>query len=181
MLALLIMPLVSADVIVDDPSTRDIPYNVFISNLEDYPNYVFVHGSRGLEGMCEFRMIEGDGRVPEMTYKFCSSEVYAIKKSSFNNGFLEEINKKNETEKDIYLASINAINVLSGPHSSYVSVPILSTKKSITNYYLIDLENLDPSPDKVITEKNNIFYAYILLPIIALVIIILILIKRKRK
>lgn len=176
LIAMMILPLVSADVII--PGYHQMGITNKITNIHDFPDYVFLSvGSLGeiQTSMCPVKIVE-NGNI-DSYYKFCSVSVYAIKKSDFNE---QEIMSMNESQAQDYFNSSNVQLVIQDISTSS-SVKISSSVKGITNYYNIDLNSVKNTPDKTVTEKSYLTYVYIGVPILALLIVIFILIKRRRK
>lgn len=174
---------VNADVQI--PGTRGIGIKNIISNINDFPDYIFVSTAKLGEGfnfgMCPIKTIDKDGEVPSY-YKFCIVSVYAIKGSEFNQTYVMELSQNisgNAEELQTYFSSLNAKEVIKGI-STYTTVPVSSTEESITKYYKIDLETVKENPDTTSTGRNYLFYVYISLSLIALLIIIFLLIRKRR-
>lgn len=192
MLAFIIFPMVSADIIMIMPGYHGISINNYISNMNDFPDYVFVSGGNENWGfgtsMCPIKEIGGDGLI-ESYYKFCSISVYALEKSQIATEILENIQDEtfmysmNHTEAENYLQefliSSNAKEVISDIRT-YKEVPVASIQTDINNYYEIDLSQVKMVPDTEEIEKSNLVYLYIVVSLVSLITIILILIKRRR-
>ena len=110
-------------------------------------------------------------------YKNCQISVYAIKRSNFDFDYISNLNL---TESYSYLSSSQAKEVIKNIRT-YEEVPIQSPKKSINYYYNINLNEIKEKPDKIVVEKNHLYYTYIMLSIIALLAIIIILVRRRIK
>ena len=177
-LCLIILPIISADVI--DPGYSPITVNNYITNINDFPAYIFISGGNlGIE-MCPLEIID-DEQIGSY-YKFCDVFVYAIPKDKFNNTKIEEINFEKETnleEIKLYFNSIGGKEVITNINT-YETKPISNSVKERKNYYTISLSQVKTQPDEIKTSKSNLIYFYILAPIIAILIIIFILIKRKK-
>ena len=185
---LMIFPVVSADVIM--PGTKVIQINNKITNLPDYPDYVFV-SALDIDNeyvhpgwkMCSPKLVEEDGTIYSRHYKLCRISVYAVKNSDINlNEFDAKGNLKlelNETETEAYFLSLNPKKVIKNV-KSFDTVSITSTKESEKVFYVVDLSQVKETPDNQEIEKNNLAYIYLGISILALVIIILILIKREK-
>lgn len=195
----LVLPFVSADVIIEGYHSIDI--NNRITNINDFPNYTFISGpdeeaEPGLS-MCKIKIIKEEGLI-EIYYKFCSISVYAIENSKLDyevlnklmnpgnyaeystineNGRVSDINySKVEEDYKKFLIDSDAIKILSGITTSK-TVSDTNSIEEINNSYIIDA-NLLVSNNQT-TEKNNLIYFYIGIPILALIIILVIILKRK--
>jgi hypothetical protein len=184
----LLIPLASADIIT--PGFEPIGITNQISNIQDYPDHVFLMvsylGGEINNDMCSIKIINSDGIIPG-AYKFCDINVYAIEKSKFNQEQFDEIlNVQILSTQDRILMSEQITEFLSTSEAKevisdiehYRQVPITSTIKSKTNYYEIDLSQSLTSPTKITKERSTLFYLYIIIPIIAIAIIIF-LVKRR--
>lgn len=174
-LLIMVMPLLSADIL--RPGYTHIPINNYITNVNDFPEYVFITVGGG--PMCSIYEIQNG--VIESQYKFCSLNVYAVEKNKFKEEDIPDGKSQTYNEDvETYLTGVNAIKVIDNIHF-YKEVPIFSTEKAIKNYYSIDLNQVKEKPDKIDTKKNNLFYVYIIVPIIALLIILFIIHRKMRK
>ncbi len=172
--SLFIIPIASADMIA--PGTHQVNINNEITNINEFPDYVFISGCELGLSERSLELIPNTGEIPEY-YKFCSVSVYAIEKSKFNQTLFTELNEqKNATE---FLQNSEAKKVLKNIKSS-TSLLDINPTLSIKNQYTIDLSIIKDKPNSQIKEKDSSFYFYILIPIIALILIILILIKRRK-
>jgi hypothetical protein len=172
---------VSADVIM--PGERPITINNYITNINDFPDYIFVSAGGIGTGMCPLQRVGSDGKISDQYYKFCGVFVYAIPKDKFDINKINEINENESLsgqEVKSYLDSIGGTEVLKDINI-YKQVPDVSPVKEENNQYNISLSQVKKEPDKVDTTRNKLIYVYILVPIIAILIIILILIKRNKK
>lgn len=177
---ILTIAIVSAD--ITTPGFHGISIKNNITNINDFPDYVFVSGGDIGPGMCPMRIIDDSGII-ESYYKFCSVYVYAIPKENFNSSIIEEINDNRigREEAENLILELSGVKVLEGI-STYTEVADISPVKGKINEYEIDINQLKSSPDEVKTLKNNLKYFYVLIPIIALIIIASwIMIKRKKK
>ncbi len=177
---ILAIAIVSADVIT--PGFHGISVSNNITNIKDFPDYVFVSGGGIGPGMCPMKIID-DGGIIENYYKFCSVFVYAIPKDKFDVNIIDEINNgesiTNEEAENL-LKGISGIKVLENIHT-YEEVADISPIKEKMNEYVIDINQLKSSPNNVKTLKKGLAYRYILVSIIALSIIVWIIIKKKRR
>jgi len=171
---LIALPLVYADVpSVPDPTHKTISVVNNITNLNDFPDYVFVSVSNGPAGgssMCEVIPIGQDQIIEIAAYRWCgSADVYAIKKSDYN---------QNLTGSQIINSSM-AIKVLSGITNSEF-LPVTDTRSTIYNEYKINLSNSTDIPHKQVVETDYSFYLYLIIPIFAIIVVIVILVKRRQ-
>jgi hypothetical protein len=166
--------LVNADIpSVPDPSHKDIPVLNNITNINDFPDYVFVIFNPNPR--CQSAVIGSDGIIPT-GYNRCSIvDVYAVKKEDFSDSLI------NERAGDAYafFNSSKAIKVLSNIEISR-SILVTSTEGSVYKTYEINLSQVQTSPFNVDIERSYAFYWYLLIPIIALIIVIIVLVKRKK-
>jgi hypothetical protein len=188
LLVISILPAISADIIT--PGYHGISIVNTITNINDFPDYVFVaYGKAGdqpcMLGGTQVQIITSDGKI-ESVYKMCSVSVYAIKKSDFNESQLiidvKSYDKDYENYQKLifdFLNSPKAKEVIKNIYT-YDEIPDSSTVEGISNYYEINLDDTLTAPTDKTVIRNNLFYLYIIIPIIALLIIIAIIIKRKR-
>jgi len=175
---ILVLPLVSADAI--EPGYHGIRINNQITNINDFPNYVFVSYST-LGGMPRSIDIIGkDGKL-KAYYKFDLVSVYAIPKSEFNESYINYLNSNVTANGDLFKIYFNSpqIKKVIANVVSYTTVSYIDPTTEISDSYTIDLNKILTKPTKEETNKNLI-YVYILIPIIVLVIIIFIIIKRRK-
>ncbi|MEK6933224.1 MAG: hypothetical protein AABW56_05550 [Nanoarchaeota archaeon] len=186
LLMVMISPLISADLIT--PGFHSVPLTNQITNINDFPDYVFVSYAKAGDQACMVGariQVISNGEI-EQVYKMCTVSVYAIKKVDFNETQLMREIKSYEDDYEDYqrfvwdfLNSDKSTEVIVGIITDK-TFPVSSTIKSIDNYYTIDFNQVKTKPDKTVTYRNNLIYVYIILPIIALLIILLIIIKRKK-
>ena len=176
LLLLLILPIVSADIIM--PGQHSIQINNKITNINDFPDYVFVSG--GL--MCDFSVINSEGIIPGC-YKFSNINVYAIPSSKFDEGVLNQLNNieqsSGDSEVNNYISSLGGKKVIEDI-LHYTEVSDSDSTKTINNYYSVNLGQVKTKPDKSITECTIPFSLYIIISTTALIFIILILIRRRK-
>lgn len=157
----------SADLI--DPTHKYVPIQNRITNINDFPDYVFI--SYGQPG-CKLTIVGSDGIIsPEGEYKFCRLSVYAIEKDKFN-----------ESEYQSMRASLNDSKVVLTDivPSEYVSVS--DTRTEIVHEYTIDRNLISVNePTNVIIGRNQMFYFFIIAPIVAVALIAWFLIKRRKE
>ncbi len=175
LLILFIAPIINADLI--SPGEKPIPVKYQITNINDFSDYVFV-SIESMHGFfdCPVKLISEEGVIQDY-YKNCQISVYAIKRSNFDFDYISNLNL---TESYSYLSSSQAKEVIKNIRT-YEEVPIQSPKKSINYYYNINLNEIKEKPDKIVVEKNHLYYTYIMLSIIALLAIIIILVRRRIK
>ena len=183
-LILFIVPMISADLIT--PGYKSISITNRITNINDFQDYVFVSGPTGSPGpTCDFQIIERDGIIPKY-YKFCQISVYAIKKSDFNQEEIDNLNTRNDNFTEMQklileFENSDKVKLVIENVDIHTIFPITSTRESIENQYIINLNTIKSKPDKVITGRNNLLYFYIIVPIVALALIILIIVFRRKK
>ena len=188
-LGVLLLEIASADLIA--PGFKVIPTTNKITNINSFPNHVFIFTAKLGENVCALELIETDGILPSNTYKFCNPSVYAIERSNFNE---EEFNKFQEnlvgygerddryafSQVEEFLAASNAKQVITNI-KVYSQVPVSSAQESITYLYEIDLSQTFVKPTDSQSERNYLIYVYTIIPIIAVIIILLIIFLRKKK
>ncbi|MEM4266904.1 MAG: hypothetical protein QW404_02525, partial [Candidatus Nanoarchaeia archaeon] len=166
-----------------------------ISNMADYPDYVFFQVGYLGPSMCPAQVIQDDGIIPG-GYKFCDFSVFAIEKSKFDSNFLSNVNsafvdiqeraRNSEVQIDVkeelksYLASKGAKEVISDI-VTMKTVPESSTEQSYTEYYTVDLESVQKKAASTDVERNSLVYLYIIIPVVALFIILFLVIKKRQK
>lgn len=180
LLIFIVLPFVSADIVT--PGFHGITINNRISNIADFPEYVFVSGPSsdggiGL-GMCPLKVIEERG-VVDQYYKFCTISVYAISKANFSLDAINEINNAENYELSVNkLNSLEKIEVLSGLNN-YKEVSILSPQTNIERIFEINLDSLIQTPSQEKVKTNFLIYFYIFVPLVALIAVGVIIWKRK--
>ncbi len=172
------LTLVSADMIT--PGEKTISIENKITNIHDFPEYIFVSTGRlGDVGkyneMCGLELVGDDGVILGGGYKFCSFSVYAVKEQEFNE---EILNSGNVNEINNYL-DLYATEVVQNVRFSE-SASLSDTRELILNSYSIKLEEPSIEPNNIEIERNYLVYFYILVPIFALIIIAVVLIKRRK-
>lgn len=167
-----------------------------ITNLNEFPDFVFVMSGHINTGMCPIKIInkpsmEDTGRIHSY-YKFCNPSVYAIPRSRFNETELMSLNTKevlNEQEMMdslsdeqviFYLNSLGAKEVIKNVQT-YKTVPVSSTQEEIINFYEISLASVLDQPSYKKVVYNNLIYVYVLISLVAILIILLIVLKHKKK
>lgn len=197
LILLSIMGTSSADVI--NPGEKNVPFNYKITNIQDYPDYVFIlHGtpnpSMEVLNTSEFSF-----------YKLSTCSIYAVPRNVFNE---VQMNQMDETQLSAFLNNDTRVarsNLkLEGTYGNVNQANPLETALIILNIKSIQGNNLDIQKDKIIYGYNNgqniekpfqsqnqtpeptspglswDYYLYfIVLPLIALGIILFIIIRRK--
>jgi len=178
----LVLPVISADPL--DVRYKGININNQITNIQDFPDYVFVVYGK-MENMCPIKVVKENGEIGYY-YKFCNPSVYAIPKENFNelneNYILKmQQDYRNFTGEEVlvYITSIGGKEVIKNIQTS-TNVPEASTITEINNSYIIDINKVLTKPNNTITPKNNLIYFYILIPLIALILIVFIIYKRRK-
>jgi len=166
---------VSADVpSPPNPVFKDVPVENHISNMDNFPDYVFLAYGDNIPSMCSPKIIEGDEPVSSSFYKLCSISVYAVKTSDFDSSILTN---ENFSQVQDYFNSSEAVKVIEGLSFSK-TVSITSTEDKVVNSYNISLNSLVPPEPKI--ERNYWIYLYLIIPIVAILIVVIILIKRRK-
>jgi hypothetical protein len=188
-----------ADVI--DPGMKDVKIYYQVSNIQNYPDYVFlIHGnpSPSLE------IINSN----EFTfYKFSTVSIYAISKTNFNENELKNMNESkaqnfiktqpNIIKSDIILQkSSKTVNINNPLEKILITLNINSidnetmnvTKSKVTYTYndgsvqeeTFKDQNSIPEPSKNSTSLGNDNVFYIVLPLIAILALGVIIIRLKK-
>lgn len=191
-LILVIFPVISADVIM--PGYKVIDVKNKITNIGDYPDYIFVLGG-GLEGpspmYVKVQIVGEDGIIPGGYYKFSSPSVFAIEKDKWDEELMSKFMidepeyEGYDNYQDFYseyigtMESMSAKEVIKNLYNQN-QVPESSSVESETKTYTIDLQKVKVEPDNNEVERKTWKYLiYFGLPIIALALIIYIINKRK--
>jgi len=179
-LIVLVLPAINADSI--EPGYKGISINNYITNVGNFPEYIFVSSGNIGPGMCPIQRIAENGEISGY-YKFCSPSVYAIPANKFDNEKVLEINNNtNTTNEQVveYFISIGGKEVIK-EINTYEQVSVSSTQEEKTNYYTIEsLEKTIEEPNKVLTERNySQIIIYLIISLVALILIITF-IKRKK-
>jgi hypothetical protein len=187
----------SADVI--NPGEKNVPFSYQITNIQDYPDYVFIlHGtpnpSMEVLNTSEFSF-----------YKLSTCSIYAVPRNVFNQVQMDQMD---ENQMSAFLNNDSRVArsslKLEGTYGNVNEANPLDTALIILNIKSINGNNLDIQKEKIIYGYNNgqkvekpfqnqnqtpeptspelslNYYLYsILLPIIALGIILFIIIRRK--
>lgn len=197
-ISLFSVPSAFADVI--QPGEKAIIYDYQLTNIQDYPDYVFIlHGmpspTMEILSSSEFNF-----------YKLSTCSIYAIKKSDFN-----KINwtKMNETEVELFLMNDSRVarsNLeLEGQYGSVSIDNPLESALILLRINSIQGNNLEIQKTKIVYGYNNgqhkeakfqnqnqtpepstqnsltSYIYYLVVPIIAAIILIYIIAKRKSK
>lgn len=166
------------------PGYKNIGINNHITNINDYPDYVFFTVGEIGPSMCPVQVIGPDGAVPSM-YKFCSPSVYAIKKSEFN---MEYVSGLDDTGLKEYVSSPGIQKVLTNI-KTIMEVPATSTETSRTEYHTITLGQVKEEPTKeepvkdvvkTVVERSYLFYVYIVAAAVALALIVFFVFKKRK-
>ncbi len=180
-LILLFIPLISADII--GLGAKPIPVHNYITNINEFPNYVFVSGpSKAYSGpLCQIANVTENGKIVDGYYKGCSISVYAIKKGEYN----PELTNFNDRFMNYTLilqkfSSLEKIKVIEHLQI-HTEVPVTSTKKEITNYYEVDLSKMLRRPSEIKADRSIVIYFYIFTPLVALIIFFWIIKRRLEK
>lgn len=194
---LLFIPSAFADVI--QPGEKDINFDYQLTNIQDYPDYVFI-----LHGMPSPTM-EILSSSEFSFYKLSTCSIYAIKKTDFNK---INMSKMNDTEIETFLMNDSRVarsNLeLEGQYGSVTIDNPLESALVLLSINSIQGNNLEIQKNKIVygysdgqkTEKafqnqnqtpeppnsqkplKNYIY-YLVVPIIAAIILIYIIAKRK--
>ncbi len=198
LIALVLMPIVSANMIVID-GRRGIEVKNFITNLNNFPDYEFVSLSTqeylsyryGFKKSSEVSggprlpvdMVRENGLIPSPSF----FKVYAIHKNDFDEDFFRNIMSRdidyiqywaNQSKMEEYLNSVG-IKIIESRESYGGRVPYLSIKEGVENYYSVNLNMAKYNPDRVVNTTNDLGYFYLIAPLISLGIMIY-LIRRKK-
>lgn len=181
--------LASADVMT--PGTKYIDWCYEVSNVNDYPDYVFIYNDERVSG----HGIINDGDCFNF-YKLGLTSIYAIKKSDFNEG---ELNREYFSENNTKLIRSNLqvsafgsvkssdplekavvtlkVNSLSGDNLEIQKDKITYTYKDGTSEVKVfSDQNINPEP-----SKKAFQYWYIIVPVVAIILISAILLFRRMK
>lgn len=148
---LLFIPFVFAD-IPPLPNEKIISVNHDITNLNNYPDYIFFATADNINrgpgfSMCPLEIIQSDGLVRYVHYRQCSISVYAIKKSDTNENQLKEMNS---TQLESLVNSESTIKLFSGLYFSKAVLAISKeTEENVSH-------SIDPSKFQIINPINNI-------------------------
>lgn len=187
-----------ADVI--EPGMKEIKYYYEVSNIDNYPDYVFLaHGNPS-------PIVEIVNSSEFSFYKFSTVSIYAIKKSDFNENELKNMDEeelenffKNDPRvirSDIELQGSYKNVIIADPlDKALVVLEVksikenkLEIKKSKVVYEYVDGtkeeekfidQNTTPEPSKNSVWSDQVFY--IIIPILAIIVIGVILIARRYK
>lgn len=187
----------SADVI--DPGEKNVPYSYKISNIQDFPDYVFIlHGipnpSIELLNSSEFSF-----------YKLSTCSIYAVPRNLYNQMQIDQMNESQVSEflnNDSRVARSSL--KLDGAYGNVNQANPLDNALIILNIKSITGNNLNIHKEKIIYGYKNgqnvekpylsqnqtpeptfpgtswdYYIYYMLLPLIALGVIIFIIIRRK--
>jgi len=151
LLAFLLIPLVDADLIVPG----EVYITNKINNINDFPDHTFFIVGCMINNY-QVKSIESDGQIPG-GYKGCVASVYVVKKTDFNESYLNSLQR--DELKD-YLSS-NANEVINNLMSGSRMFSPFDTTSAITNLYNVELNNIKSIPDEKIIARD---YSKILIP-----------------
>jgi hypothetical protein len=187
----------SADVIT--PGEKNIPFSYQLSNIQDYPDYVFIlHGTPNPS-------IEVLNSSEFSFYKFSTCSIYAVPGTVFNQ---MQLNEMNDTQVSEFLTSDTRVArsalKLEGSYGNVNEGNPLQSALIILNIKSLQGNNLDIQKEKVIYTYSNgqkveepfqsqnqtpeptisgqswdSYIYFIVLPIIALALILFIIIRRR--
>ena len=187
---------VHADVI--DPGEKNVPLYYKITNIDSYPDYVFLLQGNPTPSFMVLNSSEFS------FYKLSTGSIYAVGKTSFNQSELE---KMNATQLDNYFnnntnvihsntelkGSYGNVNQSSSLNKVVVELEITSIndtdlviKKTRAIYFYADGsnktaqfqdQNTTPTPDNSLNPADILWY--FILPLIAVVAVLLIIFRRK--
>ena len=187
---------VSADLII--PGTKSVDWCYEISNINDYPNYIFVFNEELLTG----HRIINQGDCFNF-YKNGLTSIYAIKKTEFNENelnrkFFEENNSK-LIKSNIQLNAFGSVQENDSLQKAVITLDILSLSKNnfdIQKSKITYIYTDGTSREKIFQSQETIPESsktaillwwfvklwYVILPIVAIVLIgIIFLIRRLKK
>jgi hypothetical protein len=192
-----LIPLVSADVI--NPGEKSIPFSYELSNIQDYPDYMFIlHGtpnpSMEVLNSSEFSF-----------YKLSTCSIYAVPRTIFNS---VQMGQMNDTEMEEFLNNdsrvarsnitldglYGTVNVANSLESALIILKINSVQGNILDIQKEKIiytysngqkvekpfqsQNETPEPTTPGPSWDSYIY-FIVLPILALAAIIFIIIRRR--
>jgi hypothetical protein len=186
---------VSADLII--PGTKSVNWCYEISNINDYPNYVFVFNEERVTG---YRVINQEDCFS--FYKIGLGSIYAIPKTEFNESelnreFFEENNPK-LIKSNIQLNAFGSVQENDPLQKAVITLDILllsessfDIQKSKVTYTYTDgtseekvfqSQEIMPKPSKTaILPWWFAKFWYVVLPILAIILIGIILLVRRLK
>ena len=193
-LSIMISPLVLADVIV--PGTKSVSWCYEISNVDDYPDYVFVYNEERVSG---HGVISNDDCFS--FYKNGLTSVYAIKKIEFdetelNREFFTDDNPKlinSDIQLNAYglvdendplekVVTTLQINSMSGNELDIQKSEITFTYNDGTSEVeTFQSQDITPEPSKKAIIPFWIAQFWFIVPILAAIIIAAILLSRRKK
>lgn len=187
LLGILVLSLISSDVIM--PGYKSITITNKITNIDDFPNYVFILGcpiENPTGSFVEVQFVAEDGTIPNNYYKLSNPSVFAIEKSKWDKDKMakfmdvEDIHGNQEIfeEYNLVMKSMGAKEVIKDL-DNVMQIPETSAKESEVREFSVNLQDVKVDPDNIDNERNYLKYlVYIGIPLIALVFIIL---KIKKK
>jgi len=138
-------PAVSADVI--EPGMKNIDFNYKITNLDKYPDYVFI--AHGIPSP-SFEIINSS---QFSFYKHSTVSIYAIKKSDFNEN---QIKNMDDSEIENFLNNSKIISSDIKLEGSFGTVAI----NDPLDEALLELEITSVNGTKMTIKKSKIIYIY---------------------
>lgn len=136
-----------ADVI--EPGMKEIKYYYKISNIDNYPDYIFLaHGTPS-------PIVEIINSSEFSFYKFSTVSIYALKKSDFNENELK--NMDDEELENFFKNDSNVIRSDIELQGSYKNVVIADPLDNA----LVVLEVKSINGNKLEIEKSKIIYGYV--------------------
>lgn len=200
---LLILPLASADLIA--PGTKYITISNKITNIADFPEFVFIIGNNGPN--CQPQIINSSGIINGQ-YKFCNPSVFAVQKAVFNETKYYASFANGSESWDYYVSRNLMAEIIKGIKTSE-TVPESSPLTERNVEYKIDasmlwaametgdsrvqnanntpanisnnsLNNPEELQKQVNNKYNSNLYFYIIVPIIALIIILYLLLRKRQ-
>ncbi len=158
-----------------------------ITNLQTYPDYVFISlGELGV-GMCPVRTIGQNGTILPY-YKYCDVSVWAIKKSGLPQGEIDLEMLNTERQESIseavlrvnsYLGSVHAKKVLE-KISTYTTIPESSPETVRRVEYTVSIDSLKTQPSSVYSKRDSTFIVYLIISLLAFIAIVLRIMWRKK-
>jgi len=180
--------MINADVIM--PGHKVIPIVNKISNIEDFPDHIFILGG-SFEGpsplFVRVQMVQEDGTIPGEYYKLSSPSVFAIEKSKWDQEIIgefmstEDPHLEEESYQEFYaryvsaMTSMEAKEVIKELRNQDQVLELDPKEQEIKNY------NIDLSQVKVEPESSNDLWkyvAYLGIPLIAILIVIIIIVRK---
>ena len=184
----LVLPVIRGDMAV--LGYHSVKINNYVTNINDYPNHVFVVSGHGL-CLQYIGLLQESGNVPQFS-KNCQATIYAVEKTEYNLHIIDNIENETDyykTQTDPNKANYSIIRNIFESLSKTEAIKNVISEKQIPDsisleeedrYYSIDLNQVKEEPDK--TDRRGGYFKellYALLSSIAL-IIIMIIVRRKQ-